>query len=118
VLNKADLLPPAEATAKAIAIAKALDCRGPAFLISGVARQGTTDLTEAVMRFLETGEAPARGNLVLPERQVKKPAASKAGSKATRAAPKAKAKAARAKGKAKAKPKAKAKSKSKSMSKS
>ena len=115
VLNKADLLPPAEATAKAIAIAQALDYRGPAFLISGVARQGTTDLTEAVMRFLETGEAPARGNLVLPERQVKKPAASKAGSKAkTRATPKAKAKAARAKGKAKAKPKAKAKSKSKS----
>jgi GTP-binding protein len=66
VLNKADLLPEDEARAKAIAIAKALKYKGPAFLISGVARQGTSDLTEAVMRFLETGEAPARGNLDLP----------------------------------------------------
>jgi GTP-binding protein len=66
VINKADLLPEEEARAKAIAIAQALNYRGPAFLISGVARTGTTDLTEAVMRFLETGEAPAQGNLPLP----------------------------------------------------
>lgn len=66
VLNKADLLPEEEARAKAIAIAQALKYRGPAFLISGVSRQGTTELTEAVMRFLETGEAPAQGNLELP----------------------------------------------------
>ncbi len=71
VLNKSDLLPPEEATAKAISIAQALDYRGPAFLISGVTRAGTTDLTEAVMRFLETAEAPAQGNLPLP---VAKPA--------------------------------------------
>ena len=93
VLNKSDLLPPEEATAKAISIAQALDYRGPAFLISGVTRAGTTDLTEAVMRFLETAEVPAQGNLVLP---VLKPAA----------------KPARPKGKAKAKAKAKAKRKS------
>jgi len=67
VLNKSDLLPPDEAVAKAISIALALDYRGPAFLISGVTRAGTTDLTEAVMRFLETSEAPVHGNLVLPE---------------------------------------------------
>ena len=66
VLNKADLLPEQEARARAISIAQALKYRGPAFLISGVSRQGTTDLTEAVMRFLETGEAPAQGNLELP----------------------------------------------------
>jgi GTP-binding protein len=66
VLNKADLLPEDEARAKAVSIAKALKYKGPAFLISGVTRQGTSDLTESVMRFLETGEAPAQGNLELP----------------------------------------------------
>ena len=44
----------------------ALKYRGPAFLISGATHAGTRDLTEAVMRFLETGEAPAQGNLPLP----------------------------------------------------
>jgi GTP-binding protein len=66
VLNKSDLLPPEEATAKALEIARGLHCRGPAFLISGVSGAGTTELTEAVMRFLETGDAPAQGNLELP----------------------------------------------------
>jgi len=66
VLNKSDLLPPDEATARAISIAQALNYQGPAFLISGVTRAGTSDLTEAVMRFLETSEAPAQGNLPLP----------------------------------------------------
>jgi GTPase len=66
VLNKSDLLPPEEAAAKAIVIAQTLKYRGPAFLISGVTRTGTSDLTEAVMRFLETGEPPAQGNLPLP----------------------------------------------------
>ena len=107
ILNKADLLPPDEATTKAIAIAQALDYRGPAFLISGVARQGTTDLTEAVMRFLETGEAPAQGNLALPERKSKKSVARKAKTRG-RALPKRKSKA-KAKSKAKTKAKAKAK---------
>jgi GTPase len=87
VLNKSDLLPPDEAKAKAIEIAQALNYHGPAFLISGVTRAGTGDLTEAVMRFLETAEAPAQGNLVLP---VPRPAKPKA--RASRARPKAKAK--------------------------
>jgi len=69
VLNKSDLLPPEEAKAKAVAIAQALDYRGPAFLISGATHAGTSDLTEAVMRFLETAEAPALGNLPLPARR-------------------------------------------------
>src|SRR3954469_11832316 len=50
VLNESDLLPPDEARDKAVAIAQALKYRGPAFLISGATRGGTTDLTEAVMR--------------------------------------------------------------------
>src|SRR3954470_5861194 len=66
VLNKSDLMPPDEARARAIEIAQGLGYRGPAFLISGATRAGTSDLTEAVMRFLETSEAPAQGNLVLP----------------------------------------------------
>ena len=67
VLNKRDLLPDDEAVKLAVSIAVALKYRGPAFLISGVTHAGTSDLTEAVMRFLETGEAPAQGNLPLPE---------------------------------------------------
>ncbi len=85
VLNKSDLMPEDEARAKAIGIAQALKYKGPAFLISGVTRQGTTELTEAVMRFLETSEAPAQGNLALPEpkpaRQAKPKAKAKAKSK-------------------------------------
>jgi GTP-binding protein len=77
VLNKADLMPEDEARAKATAIAIALEYRGPAFLISGVAKIGTNDLIEAVMRFIETGEAPAQGNLPLPVIPERKPAAAK-----------------------------------------
>jgi len=109
VLNKADLLPPEEATAKAVAIAQGLDYRGPAFLISGVARQGTMELAEAVMRFIETGEAPAQGNLVLPERKTKNPTPTKPKAK-TKPKPKPKKK---TKSKAKYKSRAKAKAKAK-----
>jgi GTP-binding protein len=66
VLNKRDLLPDDEAVARATEIAVALKNTGPAFLISGATHAGTSDLTEAVMRFLESGEAPAQGNLALP----------------------------------------------------
>ncbi len=72
VLNKSDLLPPEEAVAKAIGIARSLKYQGPAFLISGATHAGTTELCEAVMRFLETGEAPAQGNLPLPAMPAKK----------------------------------------------
>jgi GTP-binding protein len=95
VLNKSDLLPPDEAAAKAVSIAQALKYRGPAFLISGATHAGTTDLCEAVMRFLETGEPPAQGNLLLPVKKTP---------------PRRKAK---AKAKAKTRKKAKAKKKSK-----
>jgi GTP-binding protein len=104
VLNKSDLMPADEAAAKAIAIAQALDYHGPAFLISGATHAGTSDLTEAVMRFLETAEAPAQGNLPLPEPKPTKAAAAKKKPPAKRKS--------KTKAKAKAKPKAKAKAKS------
>jgi GTPase len=92
VLNKSDLLPEDEARAKAVSIARGLKYRGPAFLISGVSRQGTGDLTEAVMRFIETGEAPAQGNLELPVMKERaKSAPEKKKSKEPRAKSKAKA---------------------------
>jgi GTP-binding protein len=103
VLNKSDLLPEDEAREKATGIARALKYQGPAFLISGVSRSGTTELTEAVMRFLETGEAPVEGNLPLPRVVVKAKTKTKAKSKTL-----AKAK---AKTRAKAKPKMKARAK-------
>src|SRR5688572_13538738 len=100
VLNKSDLLMPEEATAKAIEIARALKYSGPAFLISGATRGGTAELTEAVMRFLETSEAPAAGNLEIPavrtrsatpKKPVKRPKAkSKKKAKAKQAKPKKK----------------------------
>jgi GTP-binding protein len=83
VLNKSDLLPDDEARAKANSIAKTLRYAGPAFLISGATHAGTRELCETVMRFLETAEAPAQGNLPLPivvekkSRQVKKKAVPK-----------------------------------------
>ncbi len=108
VLNKSDLLPPEEAAAKAITIAQALDYRGPAFLISGATHAGTSDLTEAVMRFLETREPPAQGNLAVPVLRPAVPKATKPRKKARVTKPKATAK---AKSKSKAKAKAKAKKK-------
>jgi GTP-binding protein len=115
VLNKSDLMPPEEAAAKAISIAQALDYRGPAFLISGATHSGTSDLTEAVMRFLETGEAPAQGNLALPIIERPKPVLK--AKPMAKAKPKAKKKAAvhkpktRKGGKPKPKPKPKPKAK-------
>jgi len=75
VLNKSDLLPEEEARAKGVEIAQALGYRGPAFLISGATHAGTADLCEAVMRFIETAEAPAQGNLALPVETPKRRAA-------------------------------------------
>ncbi len=108
VLNKSDLLPPEEAKAKAIAIAQALGYRGPAFLISGATHAGTSDLTEAVMRFLETAEPPAQGNLPLPKATAR--------AVARKPAKKAKKKA-RAKARAKPRPKSKAAKKRAALSK-
>lgn len=54
VLTKSDLLPPDEAAARAKDIVRRLRYRGPHFLISAVAQQGTKDLAEKVMTFIET----------------------------------------------------------------
>ena len=86
VLNKSDLMPEDEARARALSIAQDLRYRGPAFLISGATHAGTSELCEAVMRFLETAEPPAQGNLPLPVVVERKPAPAK-----KRAAPKQKA---------------------------
>ena len=100
VLNKSDLLTPEEAQAKAVSIALALKYRGPAFLISGATHAGTMELTEAVMRFLETGEQPLQGNLVLPAlvapilKKPARPAKSKTRAKAKKKAKKTAKKAA------------------------
>jgi GTP-binding protein len=53
ILNKSDLLLPAEAEARAAEIVKKLRFRGRHFLISGATGAGTRDLAEAIMTFLE-----------------------------------------------------------------
>jgi GTP-binding protein len=59
VFNKRDLLPPEDAERRAKEIVRRLRYRGASFLISGATGQGTRELAEAVMRFLEEGAAPA-----------------------------------------------------------
>lgn len=54
VLNKRDLLPADEAETRAKEIVRRLRHRGPRFLISGATGQGTRELCEAVMAFLDT----------------------------------------------------------------
>ncbi len=60
VLNKRDLLPAEEAERRAREIVRKLRYRGPRFLISGATGQGTRELAEAVMRFLEQGSVQTR----------------------------------------------------------
>jgi GTPase len=60
VLNKRDLLPPAEAERRARAIVRALRYSGPRFLISGATGEGTKALCEAAMTFLEEHDRAAR----------------------------------------------------------
>jgi GTP-binding protein len=60
VLNKRDLLPPAEAEKRARAIVRALRYRGPHFLISGATGEGTKPLCAAVMTALEEHDRAAR----------------------------------------------------------
>jgi GTP-binding protein len=59
VINKRDLLPDAEAQARALDLVKRLKYRGRWFLISGVTGQGTKELCEAVMNELATPTAAA-----------------------------------------------------------
>jgi GTP-binding protein len=60
VLNKRDLLPPADAEKRARAIVRALRYRGPHFLISGATGEGTKPLCEAIMTALEEHDRAAR----------------------------------------------------------
>src|ERR1700691_3821278 len=53
VINKRDLLPDAEAEARAADIARRLRYRGPRFLISAATKRGTRELADALMQFLE-----------------------------------------------------------------
>lgn len=53
VINKKDLLPEAQARQRARQIVRALRYKGPHFLISGATGEGTRQLCEAVMTFLE-----------------------------------------------------------------
>lgn len=53
VLNKLDLLPPAEAEKRCKDIIRRLRWKGPVFRISGLARQGTESLCQAIMKRLE-----------------------------------------------------------------
>src|SRR5438034_949348 len=66
VLNKRDLLPAAEAERHARAIVRALRHRGPQFLISGAAGEGTKALCEAAMTFLEETDRAARERASTP----------------------------------------------------
>jgi GTPase len=58
VLNKLDLLPEDEADERCAQIIRRLRWKGPTFRISGVTGQGTKELIQAVMRYLE--ENPAK----------------------------------------------------------
>ncbi|MBM0108617.1 GTPase ObgE [Steroidobacter sp. S1-65] len=58
VLNKVDLLPPDEADKLCKDIVRRLRWKGPVFRISGLARQGTEELCETIMRRLEEIDAP------------------------------------------------------------
>jgi GTP-binding protein len=58
VLNKVDLLPADEADKVCKDIVRRLRWKGPVFRISGLARQGTEELCEAVMKRLEEIDAP------------------------------------------------------------
>jgi GTP-binding protein len=59
VLNKIDLLPPAEAEKRCKEIVRRLRWKGPVYRISGATRQGTQELCRDIMRRLEEVAAPA-----------------------------------------------------------
>lgn len=59
VLNKADLLEPAEAEKRAKAIIKGLKWKGPHFLISAMKSEGCRDLVFAIMDHLDAARAEA-----------------------------------------------------------
>jgi GTPase len=57
VLNKMDMLPEEEREAAAAAIVAKLRWRGPHFRVSALTGEGCSELTSAVMQFLEAGKA-------------------------------------------------------------
>jgi GTP-binding protein len=59
VLNKLDLMPPAEAEKRCKDIVRRLRWKGPVFRISGATRAGTQELCQAVMRRLDQVAAEA-----------------------------------------------------------
>ena len=59
VLNKLDLMPPAEAEKRCKDIVRRLRWKGPVFRISGATRTGTKELCQAVMRRLDEVAAEA-----------------------------------------------------------
>ena len=59
VLNKIDLMPPAEAEKRCKEIVRRLRWKGPVYRISGVTRQGTQELCRDIMRRLEDIAVPA-----------------------------------------------------------
>jgi GTP-binding protein len=58
VLNKIDLMPPAEAEKRCKDIVRRLRWKGPVYRISGVTRQGTQELCRDIMRRLEEISVP------------------------------------------------------------
>jgi GTP-binding protein len=60
VINKRDLLPDAEAEARAKDIVRRLRYTGPVHLISAATGRGTRELAEAVMNFLESRQSQQR----------------------------------------------------------
>jgi GTP-binding protein len=58
VLNKIDLLPPAEAEKRCKEIVRRLRWKGPVYRISGATRQGTQEMCRDIMRRLEQIEPP------------------------------------------------------------
>jgi GTP-binding protein len=65
VLNKIDLMAPAEAEKRCKEIVRRLRWKGPAYRISGATRQGTQELCRDVMRRLEELAVPATDDEVL-----------------------------------------------------
>jgi GTP-binding protein len=59
VLNKIDLLPPADAEKRCKEIVRRLRWKGPVFRVSGATRQGTQDLCRHVMQRLDDLARPA-----------------------------------------------------------
>ncbi len=59
MLNKIDLMPPADADKRCREIVRRLRWKGPVFRISGVTRDGARELCQAVMRRLDEIEVTA-----------------------------------------------------------